>query len=301
VFDKELSLEHYHGRAWSFAVSWAAASLQRLLPEDMWARMSTAFIDPNLPVQDRDEVPVLNGITGETVTTLSFEKALRLHRPRFRELLAERLDIRFGKSLADVAFAEDEASVTAHFADGTSQQGRLLIGADGARSSTREMLLGPEPAALDPIPFATIFVHSSYTREQALYLRGLKHPLSIGTIHPDGIIGAFFVVDAADEQRPETWRFMMYLSSKPDDMAAVKDMTKAEIVAKAKAMAKHMCEPIRSGFEWLPDDLNEAYYVPMKDWDPSLKKHSWDNHGGLVTLVGDAAHTMTYRMATSSP
>ena len=33
----------------------------------------------------------------------------------------------------------------------------------------------------------------------------------------------------------------------------------------------------------------------LTDWDPGLEGHRWDNHNGLVTLVGDAAHPMTYQ------
>jgi FAD-dependent urate hydroxylase len=42
-----------------------------------------------------------------------------------------------------VGFEQDTHGVTAYFADGQSQRGTLLIGADGLRSAVRQQLLGP--------------------------------------------------------------------------------------------------------------------------------------------------------------
>ncbi|MER6347570.1 FAD-dependent monooxygenase [Streptomyces sp. NPDC001595] len=42
-------------------------------------------------------------------------------------------------------YTEDEDGVTVHFADGGSERGDLLIGADGVHSAVRAQLLGPQP------------------------------------------------------------------------------------------------------------------------------------------------------------
>ena len=42
-------------------------------------------------------------------------------------------------------YTEHADGVTVHFADGTSEDGNLLIGADGVRSAVRSQLLGPRP------------------------------------------------------------------------------------------------------------------------------------------------------------
>lgn len=53
-------------------------------------------------------------------------------------------------------------------------------------------------------------------------------------------------------------------------------------------------DPWRSVFEWMPDD-HPVWYGKLRNWDPSLPEHQWNNHRGRVTLAGDAAHPMTFQ------
>jgi salicylate hydroxylase len=67
------------------------------------------------------------------------------HRADLVALLADafgRKEIKLGRRLVDVE--QDERGVTAHFEDGTSERGDLLIGADGIHSQVRERLFGEE-------------------------------------------------------------------------------------------------------------------------------------------------------------
>lgn len=59
-----------------------------------------------------------------------------------RNVLLQGLEqyIEFGKKLEKYEFADD-GSVTAHFADGTSATGRMVVGADGVRSHVRRQLV----------------------------------------------------------------------------------------------------------------------------------------------------------------
>ena len=67
------------------------------------------------------------------------------HRADLIALLADAFgpkEIKLGRRLVDVE--QDESGVTAHFEDGTSERGDLLIGADGIHSKVRERLFGEE-------------------------------------------------------------------------------------------------------------------------------------------------------------
>jgi 2-polyprenyl-6-methoxyphenol hydroxylase-like FAD-dependent oxidoreductase len=39
----------------------------------------------------------------------------------------------------------------------------------------------------------------------------------------------------------------------------------------------------------------EVWYSKLRNWNPSLPEHDWDNRDGRATLAGDAAHPMTFQ------
>lgn len=96
---------------------------------------------------DMADMVYRDGRTGETlcdfslapITAQTGQKPYPVARADLQALLMERfgLDgIHLGKRLTDIA--DDGATVTATFADGTTDTADLLIGADGARSLTRD-------------------------------------------------------------------------------------------------------------------------------------------------------------------
>lgn len=68
-----------------------------------------------------------------------------LHRTLHDQALARSIRIEYGKRLVSVD--ETDGAVTAHFADGTSAKGDVLIGADGIHSTVRKLI---DPCAPDP-------------------------------------------------------------------------------------------------------------------------------------------------------
>ncbi|KAL7778987.1 hypothetical protein CFE70_008490 [Pyrenophora teres f. teres 0-1] len=215
VFEKN-SAKH-GGRDWNMGLHWGVSALKALMPDGWWDRIQSVQVDPNVPTKELDTIRWLQGDTGELVMSFDLGPFYRLRRSKLRDLLSQGLDMQYDKRLQDISYAKHGQSVTAHFADGSAITGSMLVSADGARSSTRQMLLGRELGTLNHLPYAATFIQSKFTVEQALYLRSF-HPLYLG-----------------------------------------------------------------------------LWYLGMKDWDPALPGHRWDNHNGLVTMVGDAVHPMTFQ------
>ncbi|KAF2792243.1 FAD/NAD(P)-binding domain-containing protein [Melanomma pulvis-pyrius CBS 109.77] len=293
VFEKEAL--QARERDWNMGLHWGAPVLKSLMPDESWARIQSIQVDSHVPTKDEDTLSFVQGDTGETMVAFTFGPFYRLRRSKLRDLLAQELDIQYNKRLSDITYADDRRSVTAHFDDGTSATGRMLVGADGARSTTRQCLLGPDHGAINRIPYAATFVQRQFSTEQALFLRKF-HPLFLASAHPGNHFAFFGMQDAADLDNPSSWTFFFYISwpSSLDEQDATADWTDAQRLAQQKEFAKTFCDPWKSAYEWTPDDA-PVWYMGLTDWDPGLDGHRWDNHGGLVTMVGDAVHPMTYQ------
>ena len=90
----------------------------------------------------------------------------------------------------------------------------------------------------------------------------------------------------ADPNDPATWSFQSYVDVW--DGKGIPAETNAERLAHVKQLGSMYCEPFRSAALWLKDDT----YVPkdvMKHWEHPV---AWDNHGGRITLAGDAVSNL---------
>ena len=275
---------------------WAMPVLKSLIPDTASAVLQSVHVDPNIPVKPVDTLSILNGLTGAVMAASQIPYFYRLRRSKLRALLAKDLDIRYSARLVDIIYEQDGNRVTAVFEDGTQITGRLIIGTDGARSTVRNLLLGPEIGAADRIPYAATFIQAKYTREKALFLRSF-HPLFLASAHPDGLFAFFGLQDAPEVDKPEDWTFFFYISwnssiAQQDEEA--KTFGNKERLNQVRVLSKNYTQPWKSAFEWLPDDQT-VWYFGLAAWDPSEQQREWDNRNGRVTLAGDAAHPMTYR------
>ena len=275
---------------------WGAPVLKSLMPEGQFdERVQSLQVDPHMPTKELDDLIWLKGDTGERLATITFGPFYRLRRSKLRDLLSQELNIQYGKHLQNITYSDDGRSVTAHFADGTSATGSLLVGADGARSTTRSLLLDRDLGAINQIPYCATFIQQRFTTEQALYLRSF-HPLYLASAHPNNMFAFFGMHDAPDPNDPSSWTFFFYVSwrSNLEEQEATKHWTDAQRVKQQKELARQFCDPWKSALEWTPDDAS-AWYLGLTEWDPGAEGHRWDNRQGRVTLVGDAAHPMTYQ------
>jgi 2-polyprenyl-6-methoxyphenol hydroxylase-like FAD-dependent oxidoreductase len=211
-------------------------------------------------------------------------------------LIADGIDIQYSKCLSDISYSDDGRIVTAHFDDGSSTNGAILVGADGTRSLVRNLLLEPEKAALTTLEFAASIVQAKYSAEQVRFLRSW-HPLYVAAPHPAGLFSWVGLHSAPDVDDPENWIMNHYISwpYSHAEQEKSKDWPNKVRLKQVKGFAEQFADPFRSAFVWLKD-AHPVWYAPLTHWDPSLPEHQWDNHGGRVTLAGDAAHPMTFRM-----
>jgi 2-polyprenyl-6-methoxyphenol hydroxylase-like FAD-dependent oxidoreductase len=97
-------------------------------------------------------------------------------------------DLQYGKKFVELKTDSEGGTVTAMFEDGTKEEGKLLIGCDGAHSRVRNFLLSPEKAALKPLPFLNEVVMTSLPEEIALAIRKV-HPRAMAMLDPSGCFG----------------------------------------------------------------------------------------------------------------
>lgn len=274
---------------------WAWPSFQSLVPETIFNRIETAQVDPSMPVKPIERLPMLNGATGELLTAIPVDRFYRLRRSKIRALLMEGLDVQMNKKLVGITYSSDGRTVSASFEDGTSATGCLLLGTDGPHSTVRQLLVGTNRAKVVPIDYAATMCFSQHTREHALYLRSPPfHPLFQCASHPAGYFAWLGLHDAPDPDSPETWTFFHYISF-PESRDEITPKSTAERVAHQKSLAKQFADPFKSVFEWMPDDTSTAWHGKLQHWDPLAPGNRWENHGGRVTLAGDAAHPLTFQ------
>ena len=288
IFDKGEDV--YRHRHWAFTLGWARPYLLSLLPKEIGAQLDTCAVDPSVDCAaiGEDRIVLYNGQTREEAFAFPIPRAKEMNIRKLRILLAESLDVQYGKKFSHYEMIKD-GQVKVFFEDGSSEEGDIVIGIDGAGSKVRQCLID-RGATQETLPFALMNFNASYTREQALFIKERLHPLVDIAIHPAGHYVRANVLDMPDVNDPTTWTFQI-LSTWPlknvEDYDNDTDRLKR---LKAHAARDGWAEPYKSAIEWIPEDT-----PVLKDQLKIWKTQPWDNQDGRVTLCGDAAHAMTFR------
>ncbi|KAA6406834.1 MAG: hypothetical protein FRX48_09332 [Lasallia pustulata] len=280
VFERETAAQ-YRPREWTMGLHWSLPLLEHMVPADIWTGLREAQTDPNYDVPDADVLPVFNGLTGDLIKNIPIPKTIRYSRRKMRAHLTKGVDVKYGKELT--AFeCPDEHSIVASFADGSHVSGAILIGSDGPRSKLRELLLGPEKAAAKQLGINQANLTVNFGSAQKSLFARKNHPSFYLATSPNNIANFISIYDVPDAEKPETWSFQVVTSWVGErDLS----LTDSERLAMVKSRMQDQAEPFRSANLWIPDDTpvkfdDIAYWVTIP----------WDNHGGRITLAGDAAH-----------
>lgn len=213
---------------------------------------------------------------------------VRASRRKIRALLSQGLKIECGKRLARLEDCGDGMKV--YFEDGTTAVGSMAVGCDGGKSRVREFVIGKEAAKGFDSDYTMINTWATLPAPVARGLRA-KHPILSQALHPEVQVGALIAtLDVpSPDASPEHWKFQIYSGWKGEPRKADLD-TNEKAMEHFKRIFEQIAEPFYSVGKSLPSDL----ILPVDDgwnFEPN-GDFEWDNHGGKVTLAGDAAHSM---------
>jgi 2-polyprenyl-6-methoxyphenol hydroxylase-like FAD-dependent oxidoreductase len=294
IYDKGADV--YRHRHWAFTLGWARPYLFDMLPAELSAQINSCQVDPYVDCAaiGEDRIVIYNGQTREEAFAFPIPKAREINIRKLRMLCAEQLNVRYGMKFQNYEVLES-GGVKVFFEDGSTDQGDILIGIDGAMSRVRQRLLGRE-AEQDILPFALMNFNASYTSDQARFIKSRLHPLVDIAIHPAGHYIRMNVLDMPDNNDPTKWTFQI-LSTWP--LKTVEDHDNGS--DRLKRLKDHVrrdnwAEPYKSAIEWIPEDT-PVLRDQLKIW----KTVPWNNKSGRVTLCGDAAHAMTFRQSPHIP
>ncbi|KAK7052879.1 hypothetical protein VNI00_004199 [Paramarasmius palmivorus] len=297
IFEQDTALDS-RPRDWDFGIYWAQTPLSDCLPPEITEERVRATQVDDLTISSDDTLPIYDLSTGETLLVIPTPFAMRIHRRKFLRLISEGLDVKvvliewekYGKRL--IGIETNGKVVTATFADGTQEQGGLLIGAEGAHSRVRDLLLGPEQAALKRNPLVLTYVVTKLPEEAIAKMRKL-HKRMTSCFHPEGIFAWFGAHERSEATPPSEWTFTLMMSWNEYEgfyttTTEISNIgSKPEILRRAKAQAQKFAEPFRSIWNAVPDNAL-VWHNRLSSWPTE----EWDNRNGTVTLIGDAAHPM---------
>lgn len=270
--------------------------MERLLPVAVLARFPEAVTTPLLKFTPEVETfRCYDARDGSTVFNNPTPGGRRITRQRLRKVLTAGLegDIRWGKRVVSVVDGGTSGGVKLNFDDGTHYEADFVLGADGSSSAVRQMLFNdPEKAASQSsgvVITTGISQYNDATKVQAIVD---KHPIASFQMGSNSV-AAFGPYRADDPDDMGKWPMFWVLMWKidPDGEGQMKSMRGKEALDFTKRyVAEHrddFCKPFGEAIEWAPDgspcDINVMRY-----WIPT----PWNNFGGRVTLIGDAAHPM---------
>ncbi|OBZ69051.1 Zeaxanthin epoxidase, chloroplastic [Grifola frondosa] len=278
-------------QGWGLTLARALDPLLASLPSDIRKDIFTCQVDQSKWDNDTGTFIFIDTTTLEPKYKVPPTKRLRVQRDKLRGLLMRDVDILWSKRFMDVSIVDD--GVVATFEDGSKYKGCFLVGADGAQSAVRPLVA--DNPSLSPLPIRMLGTKATLTSDQAEPLQQIDPLLFQGG---DPRTGTFIFISVFDktlcqdsDEVTYTYQFCLsypVLPSSTVEPHTSKDTTSTpSLLETLKSLAEPFHPALRRPFLSLPSD-SKVVPITIADWDAV----SW-NGNGRVTLIGDAAHTMT--------
>ncbi|PTB69114.1 FAD/NAD(P)-binding domain-containing protein [Trichoderma citrinoviride] len=297
IFERDADLET-RGTGWGLTLHWSLAALQSLLPSELAQRIcDESSVDRRADRRgEASRFPFFNLDSGElkAQTPGAVKSArIRVMRQRLRKLLAEGIEVEWGKTLREF-HASDNGIVSALFEDGTSCTGTLLVACDGGQSRVRRALFPDESKLMVQLPVRTMGVKISLTAEQIEPIRKLDLFFLQGGSPSNNSFTYFSVLDVPGNQvdsDPDLYSCQMHVSWPYAGSGTSTDVpaTNKGRYELMHAYAKTWSEPFRSLVLNNVHPETEIKRLDVLDWAPPLGLRS----KGQVVLMGDAFHLMS--------
>ncbi|KAL7817526.1 FAD/NAD(P)-binding domain-containing protein [Trichoderma aethiopicum] len=297
IFERDADLET-RGAGWGLTLHWSLAALQSLLPSELAQRICDESSVDRLADRrgEASRFPFFDLDSGElkAQTPGAVKSArIRVTRQRLRKLLAEGIDVEWGKALSEF-HTSDDGIVSARFEDGTSCTGTLLVACDGGQSRVRRALFPDESKLMVQLPVRTMGVKISLTAEQIEPMRKLDLFFLQGGSPSNSSFTYFSVLDVPGNQidsDPNIFSCQLHISWPYPGNGTSVDVpaTNKERYELMHTYAKTWSEPFRSLVLNNVHPDTEIKRLDVLDWAPPLGLRS----KGQVVLMGDAFHLMS--------
>lgn len=282
------------GQGWAITLHWALEHMFKMLPAETLARIQDVQVDQEVAQNDNGNFLFINLETGEPRFRIPPSRRWRVNREKMRKALLQGIEehVHWGRRVVGLHVPQEKVKVQLVFADDTTVTGRMIVGVEGSRSMVRQIL---RPDAFDntllPIRFTGVAV--DLTPAEIKPLREMD-PLLFQGCHPP--TGAFFWFSMLETPQgngtatsdSERYRAQICMSwpvhDSTDEVAATDEARLVNMKRRAQGFVPFLKEAV----DRIPIGTSVTE-IKLADWECL----PWDNHGGRVTLAGDAAHAMT--------